>query len=768
MSNASVHPARHTIWAINETGFAIGWLPGQLDFPNHTISLIVKGVFDLKQNDLAVPKEGEAEPLCGDLHHDDNPAASILYESDFVHFKPNADILLSGTCKVPEGKESTFCPVIFEVDKTRRTLHVIGQRFWQPHGSGFRMTDPLTFRKGPLRYEYAFGGTDYPQNHLGKGIDEVSLGDGRNLVPLPNIEDPDCPVTDPDDRPAPAGFGPLIRTWKYRADKAGTYDERWLEKRWPWYPEDFDWSFFNSAPPQQQLSGYLQGDEPYYLQNLIEGKAEFQGHLPHLTVRCFVNRNQATRSFEEVEMHLDTCWVDADNEQMVLVWRGVARTQSEFCEDIEHVYAIRERIGDTPISIDDAQARMQATISSLTEAPPDELDDPEIVPEDDDDAGEVELVIAEMDQQFGPDLRDLLLRNPEEGFREVLRRELDKMGRPPDLVDERERADDQEIETLVRELEQLDDRDAALGREECLRRIAAGEDLVGENLAGIDLSDCDLDQVNLTDAILKGANLCHSSLKGVCLKDANLEDARLHATRIVNSDLEGCDFTNASLEDSRITQCKADITRFTTANLRNATFDSVSLSRSDLTLADMSEARFTRCNLDEADLSECQLNRTAFHHCSMNGIACEGSTGESPVFSKCKLRGANMSESTHIMRGSFRENDLSESIWSNSTLTASDFSGSLMTMADFECASLESSCFICCNLSQARFRLADLRNAQFNSANLFQSSLEKSNLQGANLTDVNLYESETRDCNLENTILDGANLKMTKLFQDTA
>ena len=42
--------------------------------------------------------------------------------------------------------------------------------------------------------------------------------------------------------------------------KAGTYDATWHATRWPWFPADIDWSYFNAAPTEQRIVALLNDD----------------------------------------------------------------------------------------------------------------------------------------------------------------------------------------------------------------------------------------------------------------------------------------------------------------------------------------------------------------------------------------------------------------------------------------------------------------------------------------------------------------------------
>ncbi|MCD2473235.1 DUF2169 domain-containing protein [Jiella sp. MQZ9-1] len=47
-------------------------------------------------------------------------------------------------------------------------------------------------------------------------------------------------------------------------------------------PEDFDYRFYQCAPPDLIAEPWLKGDEPFELENLIPGYPRVKGHLPGL------------------------------------------------------------------------------------------------------------------------------------------------------------------------------------------------------------------------------------------------------------------------------------------------------------------------------------------------------------------------------------------------------------------------------------------------------------------------------------------------------
>src|SRR5690606_36392173 len=131
------------------------------------------------------------------------------------------------------------------------------------------------------------GGPWVPENPVGRGTSPIQI-DKVTIDPLPNIEDPARPLLSRDDRPAPAGMFPIPSTWRARISRTGTYDEHWKASRWPFFPKDFDFTFFNCAPPDTWKDGYWRGDEELELSGLHPTQARIRTGLPGLTARVFV------------------------------------------------------------------------------------------------------------------------------------------------------------------------------------------------------------------------------------------------------------------------------------------------------------------------------------------------------------------------------------------------------------------------------------------------------------------------------------------------
>jgi hypothetical protein len=215
------------------------------------------------------------------------------------------------------------------VGPLRKTVRVIGDRSWKSGVFAARPTEPSPFERVPLIWEKAFGGSDAGQadastlyaeerNPVGAGF---RVKEGRKKLddlPLPNLEDPRQLITSWTDRPAPAAFGPIGAPWAPRKMYAGTYDEAWQKHRAPYLPKDFDPRFFQVAPPDQIVAGYLKGGEPVEIIGVTPG-APLVFSLPDLCVQTVYRLDGQDHAGMT---NLDTVVIEPDDARLVLTWRS--------------------------------------------------------------------------------------------------------------------------------------------------------------------------------------------------------------------------------------------------------------------------------------------------------------------------------------------------------------------------------------------------------------------------------------------------------------
>ena len=353
---------------IKKVPYVVVPLPTQIEPPQDSITLLVKGSFRLVPNGtLEALPEAEQEPISGDRRHLDELGRSLAYASDLEPYKVNGDLLLSGACHQPDGTAGPSCRVALACGEWRKELMVFGDRLWMAAEDGSAVaSEPEPFVSLPLRWELAFGGLESPDNPMGKGLDELEDGDGQPYWPLPNIEDPAQPIEKLEDNPMPVGFGAIPPDWVVRALKYGTRDRRWATLRAPLPPKDFDHGFHNAAPEDQQFDGGFRGDETLSFENLHPEHPQLTATLPGRRPRALaVVRGEAGQELVELPLTLDTIQVAMAEERVTLVWRGALAAGSPL-DVIANVFCVAEEpLAGTPATTDELWALFREEVEAL-------------------------------------------------------------------------------------------------------------------------------------------------------------------------------------------------------------------------------------------------------------------------------------------------------------------------------------------------------------------------------------------------------------------
>ena len=308
----------------NATDFSALSLEADGHFPRASLTFILKGTFDLVPGGICAPAEKQRKVVNDKIHMDDL-GRSLAWAGDLAPYKPHTDFLIHGSWYAPGGVATTGGRAGFVFGPLRKELLISGPRVarrTKGNGGWFvGPTQPVT--TVPLRWELSYGGLSDRRNPMGRGQDAVTLPDGTQEMLLPQIEDPDQPLTDLEQRPTPANFAPVPRSFAFRHKKLGTRDRRWATFRAPLPPLDYDPSFHNAAPEGQQAANSPVGNEELTLINLHPKHPRLTTRLPGLRAQAAVLRKRGEEvTAEAVPMRLDTVVALPDEEQLVLVWRG--------------------------------------------------------------------------------------------------------------------------------------------------------------------------------------------------------------------------------------------------------------------------------------------------------------------------------------------------------------------------------------------------------------------------------------------------------------
>ncbi len=329
----------------NETPYLMAAMVSQGLTLGFTMTTVVKASYRLVPGSSLTPMMPQM-PFRGDEWRGEDFHGALHHGSDLVMCKPRTDVLLHATCHVPGGMPTTHCEAGFGVGAWNKKVRVVGDRTWRVGLFGRRPGEAQPFTSMPLDWEHAYGGVNYADNPAGKGFD----GDL-----LPNVEFPAHVLTSYRQKVPPAGFLPINRMWRSRMAKMGSANSSYLEKRFPLQPEDFDWTYFNEAPDDQQLEHPLRGDEQLHFSNLHPEVSEWLVRLPGTRIRCFVeddammvaNNGNGPSRIREVEMRCDTIFAHVDDGYIHLLWRGMLPIRSENRAEVRKFYLVEEPL-DAP------------------------------------------------------------------------------------------------------------------------------------------------------------------------------------------------------------------------------------------------------------------------------------------------------------------------------------------------------------------------------------------------------------------------------------
>ncbi|QDG73118.1 DUF2169 family type VI secretion system accessory protein [Janthinobacterium tructae] len=295
-----------------------------------------------------------------DRHLDGDTQAGTVQESDFAPYKPRCDVIVNGVAHAPRGQAMPQFLVNLKVRSEKKTLidktlQVCGERAFRKKAvltrlaqgcariatvgllrpNPWQLSAPEAFLQLPLHYAYAYGGQrrieaddcnaaahdSCQANPLGRGFARHWYLDAKQIdeVPAPRILDVSLPCTATQfwhgaggkELPAPAGLAVIGRGWLPRRALAGSIvvKDKWDADEVPTLPEDFDFAYWNSTPPDQQCP-HLAGLEQFTLTNLCRHD--------HRSARIDPRGNTVLR-FGLPQQVL--CLLLADKNDQLLVWR---------------------------------------------------------------------------------------------------------------------------------------------------------------------------------------------------------------------------------------------------------------------------------------------------------------------------------------------------------------------------------------------------------------------------------------------------------------
>lgn len=303
---------------VNRSGVSAGWTMGFDREGRELIVVVVKATYMIpKSGDEPRLLEEQAPLITADTFSGEPGLSAPVLEVDYAHRKLACDVLLNGTAYAPASRPVTEIEVGLKVGTMIKPFLVVGNRRWQKRLLGTQAGAADPFISMPISYDNAFGGTDFGNGDPGQIKTYLANPVGKGFVPsrhdidghqMPNTEEIRHKVNDPAGNYRPMSFGPIGRNWLPRMTFAGTYDEEWVAKRAPFWPDDFDDRYFQAAPPDQQIPFPIGGEE-VALKNLTpDGLVYFR--LPHFAPSVLFVRHKSIA--HELKAMTDTILIEPD------------------------------------------------------------------------------------------------------------------------------------------------------------------------------------------------------------------------------------------------------------------------------------------------------------------------------------------------------------------------------------------------------------------------------------------------------------------------
>lgn len=619
---------------------------------------------------------------------------------DMVMPKPTAEFLLAGSAWNPDRESAKPISVGIKFGDKQKRLKIHGDRHWHKGLLGYKLSKPALWESVFINEQNAYGGEGFQDNPFGTGFTAQD-----KITPAPNIEEDDYSVKRPGKKYPPAGFGSLTINHSQRSQYNGNYKTKdWLENHFPNLAPDTDFRLFQAARKDQQLDTYLRGDEAYTLANLVQNQPIFEGKLPGVYPRSFIQTNHPENNFKEVPLHLDTVWLFPDINVGALIWHGQIEVQQLDARDIESNLIAFEALQDNPRTIEHYQQALELRLNPETaleaisdEAPLSPIKTAEQLAAEqkelEEELAEAEALQQEQQAQFMEEAKEANGGILPPGF------EAPELEKPKVLIpkaaikrgsfssaplfkefqEQKKAAEKQqkEMETQLAEAEKL--------REQQLKKMNA------EQLKAID------GKGNLSDKIEDMQTLS---------KDKSLDLDEEQLKMLEEQQFKAQQYSMTPISDWPVDEYAQEKRAIFIEALNNGeslaarNWSGADLSQLNLQGFDLSQANLENCNLESTNLSAANLNKTALLGCKISHTN----------FSNANLHEANLSSTVGI--------------------------GSI-----FDNANLSNALLMKVNLENSHFIGADMRLSV-----VFESHLKRSCFRAAQFTKVSMVNSHCRDC----------------------
>lgn len=739
-----------------------------------------------------------------------DPEAALTKASEQAPTRPKADVLLIGSAHAPGGEPVAGVRTLLRVARpdgeivVDKEIDVVGDRVWLADGT---RSDTAPFTSIPMGWDRAFGGPGDAWNPAGRG---------KRSVEMPNLEVPDKPVTARDSGIPPICYAPINPAWRPRRDKLGSYGGDYAERHWPWLPGDFDWSYFNAAPADQQVDGFLRGDETIELRHLHPEHAELKTRLPGKRCRAFVliRERDGSETFREVEMVMDTLTVLPDEGKVSVCWRGQTEARSLKLLEIEHLMMVTEDLGEPDKGLAHFRARLDRCIEKphevlLPEGVCDEIDAAMAEAEQAQKDAKSHESDAERRREEAATRRDAAIEEvrakgldvplpepaaspvPPSRFDTINGIEaqldqgiamLDRHGDAPEIEEARakllaQKAQIPEIRVRMHATHQRPTREeletAARDGTPMRGRDLTHVNASGARLAGLDLAGSLLEETDLSDADLSGVNFA-----GCAIVRTKFNGSTMHRVIMTRCVPVECSFDGADLSGATLTKGVLGVSTFPGARLAGADLSESMLAQADLKGTDLSRCRGDRAILFGSDFSGADLTHASLVNAVFMNATLEDATlfdsdlrratfagvkGARACFVAADLQKASLNLGADFTGADFRLVQGAGATFQGSNLEDTWFGGAELTRSIFAESTMRGTEMVCVNAPLTDLSDAIIEDADFTHSNLFRSTFDRAEMTRVHLEGASLFQSGFCETVFDTVWLADTNLKRTTL-----
>lgn len=591
---------------------------------------------------------------------------------------------------------------------------------------------------------------------------------------------------------------------------------------WPWWPEGFDWRYFQSAPRDQCNDGYWRGDESMRFENLHPEIPDYRCELPGLQVRCFARRKPILNGelvirepdgpiFFEVGMVLDTIWVNPESGRLILCWRGHIPVATIKSPDLQSVWVGLEPLGENPDLALRARAELIAIATPAVIKPPPkppEMTEPEAeaaakAERDEALRMQVEEAVAKARANRPPDPRSAAEVNEMHEQLSSLEAKLTEAIKNPAIKREWEaaatRAEASQNTAGLKAKQQLDSLEAQLKATDKISTAPEASEAAAQDASAAAPPD---DKAGSTDAAKnrlaelekKFADLEASApvapkwqnferdgrMDIDAMRKVGLVDADCRKAPFAGLDLSGINFSGAVFAGTDLTGtrlCRANLTGvefsgcrlietdFSGALLASASFSENTFGRTVFEKALCRDVKFKDLDLRDVTLKGFQAPRASFEKCNLAGVDFTGALLVMAEFPESDVSGTHF-EAAILSGVDFRNCDASGAELSGCHLEnlradeKTNFSGTKFVRAMAKGAILEG-----CRLDGADFSKADLQRARLVEVKADEACFNRADLRKATCEDSCFEGATFEDANAASAVFDRSNCRATRFHR---